>query len=165
MTDLKKLKQLIKLMVDNDLTELNIENETDKIRLKRKVEGEVIGGGVVYGGGGVPMQNVTSGNVGGGAMVPAEVPMNPPAEVEKEEKLLEITSPMVGSFYTASSPDTKDFVVIGDAVNESTVVCLVEAMKVYNEIKAEVKGTIVKRLVENGQAVEFGQPLYLVKPN
>ena len=71
---------------------------------------------------------------------------------------------MVGTFYTAASPDAAAFVKVGDAVDKETVVCIVEAMKVFNEIKAETSGKIEKILVENGQAVEFGQPLFLVKP-
>jgi len=75
-----------------------------------------------------------------------------------------IDSPMVGTFYTASSPDAKPFASVGDHVDTESVVCIVEAMKVFNEIKAETSGTITKVLVENGQAVEFGQPLYVIKP-
>ncbi|QQE12294.1 acetyl-CoA carboxylase biotin carboxyl carrier protein [Planctomycetota bacterium] len=161
MTDLKKLKQLVKLMVDNDLTELDIEGENDKVKLKRKIGEDVQI---------IPAQGIMP-QAHAAPMVPAHAPVQPPAPVAPEaeasadEGLLEITSPMVGSFYTASSPDAKDFISIGDAVTESSVVCIVEAMKVFNEIKAEVKGTVVKRLVENGQAVEFGQPLFLVKPD
>ncbi|QDU34222.1 Acetyl-CoA biotin carboxyl carrier [Poriferisphaera corsica] len=160
MTDLKKLKQLVKLMVDNDLVELDIEGESDKVKLKRK-----IGNDVQF----VNAQQAMTQMPAASQMVPAAPasPVSPPAVVAaaEEENLLEIISPMVGSFYTASSPDAKDFISIGDSVTESSVVCIVEAMKVFNEIKAEVKGTVVKRLVENGQAVEFGQPLFLVKPD
>ena len=163
MTDLKKLKQLVKLMVDNDLVELDIEGENDKVKLKRK-----IGNDIQF----VNAQQAMSPMPTASPLVPAAPApaVNPPAVTTPEpaaqdENLLEITSPMVGSFYTASSPDAKDFITIGDSVTESSVVCIVEAMKVFNEIKAEVKGTVVKRLVENGQAVEFGQPLFLVKPD
>ncbi|WP_432797212.1 acetyl-CoA carboxylase biotin carboxyl carrier protein [Poriferisphaera sp. WC338] len=162
MTDLKMLKQLVKLMVDNDLTELDIEGDEDKVKLKRKIGGDV---------------QMVAAPPAGQVMMPAAqapVPMPsaaapaPAASMETpaaDEGLIEVTSPMVGSFYTAPSPDAKDFVNIGDNVGENSVVCLIEAMKVFNEIKSEVKGTVVKRLVENGQAVEFGQPLFLVKPS
>ena len=72
---------------------------------------------------------------------------------------------MVGTFYSAANPDSPPFVSVGENVSADTVVCLVEAMKVFNEIKAEASGTITKCLVENGQAVEFGQPLFMIKPN
>ena len=165
MTDLKTLKQLVKLMVDNDLVELDIEGEEEKVKLKRKVAGDVQmvaapAGQMMMPAAGMPQQVVPA-----PAPQPTSLPAEVPAPTAADEGLLEITSPMVGSFYTAPSPDAKDFVNIGDSVGESSVVCLIEAMKVYNEIKSEVKGTIVKRLVENGQAVEFGQPLFLVKPN
>jgi len=76
-----------------------------------------------------------------------------------------IESPMVGTFYTAANPDSPPFVEIGAKVNEDTVVCIIEAMKIFNEIKAECSGTIQKVLVKNADSVEFGQPLFLVKPD
>jgi acetyl-CoA carboxylase biotin carboxyl carrier protein len=81
-----------------------------------------------------------------------------------EEKLHEIKSPMVGTFYAAPSPDAKPFVTVGSVVSDETDVCVIEAMKVFNNVKAECKGTIAKILVNNGQAVEFNQVLFLVKP-
>lgn len=83
---------------------------------------------------------------------------------QKTENLHKITSPMVGTFYAAPNPDADPYVTIGSKVKENTVVCIVEAMKLFNEIEAEVKGEIVDILVENGQLVEYGQPLFLVKP-
>ena len=78
--------------------------------------------------------------------------------------LIAIKSPMVGTFYAAATPDAKPFVSVGSRVDEETDVCIIEAMKVFNNIKAETRGTIAKVLVTNGQTVEFGQPLFLVKP-
>ena len=80
------------------------------------------------------------------------------------EKLPVVKSPMVGTYYSASSPDAEPYVKVGDHVTEESVVCIIEAMKVFNPIPAEVSGTIAKVLVTNGQVVEYGQPLFLVKP-
>ncbi|MFA8438833.1 acetyl-CoA carboxylase biotin carboxyl carrier protein [Pueribacillus sp. YX66] len=82
----------------------------------------------------------------------------------QETNLLKIESPMVGTFYAAPSPEEPPYVQIGDKVKEDSIVCIVEAMKLFNEIEAEMKGEIVEILVENGQLVEYGQPLFLVKP-
>ncbi|PWG67687.1 acetyl-CoA carboxylase biotin carboxyl carrier protein, partial [Enterobacter mori] len=82
---------------------------------------------------------------------------------KQDENLHKITSPMVGTFYASSSPEAGPYVTAGSKVNENTVVCIVEAMKLFNEIEAEVKGEIDEVLVENGQLVEYGQPLFLVK--
>lgn len=86
-----------------------------------------------------------------------------PAVVAEDENLHKIVSPMVGTFYAASSPDAGPYVKVGDKVNNESIVCIVEAMKLMNELEAEVEGEIVKVLVENGQLVEYGQPLFLVK--
>jgi acetyl-CoA carboxylase biotin carboxyl carrier protein len=94
---------------------------------------------------------------GGGSAAPA-----PP--VDEEAGLKPIKSPMVGTFYAAPSPDAKPFVNVGSKVDEESDVCVIEAMKVFNNIKAELRGTIAKILVQSGQAVEFGQTLFLVKP-
>jgi acetyl-CoA carboxylase biotin carboxyl carrier protein len=83
----------------------------------------------------------------------------------EEAGLTPIKSPMVGTFYSAASPDAKPFVSVGSAVDEETDVCVIEAMKVFNNIKAECRGTIAKVLVGNGQTVEFGQTLFLVRPD
>ena len=80
-----------------------------------------------------------------------------------DEGLVAIKSPMVGTFYTAANPDSEPFVKIGATVGKDTVVCIIEAMKVFNEIRAEVSGVVTKMLVQNGQVVEFNQPLFMVK--
>lgn len=95
---------------------------------------------------------------------PAAAKPAPQVTANEEDGLHKITSPMVGTFYAAPAPDADPYVKAGDKVGDSTVVCIVEAMKLMNEIEAEVKGEIVKVLVENGQLVEYGQPLFLVKP-
>ena len=152
MTDLKTLKLYIKLMVDNDLTELDLEGEGEKIRLKRA--------------GGIPEVQLVSAPVQAAptpaqTATPAEAA---PAEGTEASPEHTINSPMVGTFYAAPSPDAKPFVGVGDTVGEDSVICIIEAMKVFNEVKAEKPGTIVRSLVENGQSVEFGQPLFELKP-
>ena len=92
-------------------------------------------------------------------------PSAPSTTSTEESNLHPIKSPMVGTFYASSGPDAKPFVSVGSTVDEDTDVCIIEAMKVFNNIKAEVRGTISKILVSNGETVEFGQPLFLVKPS
>jgi len=151
--DLKNLKALIKLMVDNGLTEVDLKDpQGESIRLKR---------------GGDAIQYVTAPQSYG----PPQ-PLAPPQSAAGtdakpsggDEGLITIASPMVGTFYASPSPDAAPFVNIGDRISDESVVCLIEAMKVFNEIKAETSGTIHSMLVASGQAVEFGQPLFKVRP-
>jgi acetyl-CoA carboxylase biotin carboxyl carrier protein len=147
-SDVKKIEKIIALMKENDLVEVEISHGDDKICLKRQqVQVPTFTG--------VPMLSPN-------AMAAAGPGLPPPSQ---DESLPVIPSPLVGTFYTAASPDTKPYVTIGTHVDPSTVVCIIEAMKVMNEIKAETSGTIVAMLVENGAAVEYGQPLYRVRPN
>ena len=153
MIDPKTLKQLVRLMVEHDLTELDLQEEGQKVSIKRGL-GQSPQVSVMP----APAAPVAS-PAGPGS---AGTSNAPPAAAD--EGLTPIESPMVGTFYSASSPDAKPFVSVGDTVDEDTVVCIIEAMKVFNEIKAGVKGTIAKTQVSNGQAVEYGQPLFHVKP-
>lgn len=157
MIDLKKLEKLVALMVENDLTEIDLADEKENVTIRR---GNAPGAG--YG----PVQVVQpaaapattaapAAPASAGAATPPSAP--PPAAGPT------IDSPMVGSFYAASSPDAPDFVKVGDKVGPDTVVCIVEAMKVFNEIKAEKAGTIAKILVSNGDPVEYGQALFELK--
>jgi acetyl-CoA carboxylase biotin carboxyl carrier protein len=147
-TDTRRVKELIGLMADNGLTEIELVEDKSRIVLKR--------------GGPVTAQPAATVSVPVAVAAPvagqAEVPAAP------VEKFAEIKSPMVGTFYTAASPEADPYVSVGSAVGDHTVVCIIEAMKVFNEIRAETNGTIVKMLVQNGQSVEFGQPLFLVRP-
>ncbi|MEM6332741.1 MAG: acetyl-CoA carboxylase biotin carboxyl carrier protein [Planctomycetota bacterium] len=157
MTDLKTLRQLIKLMVDNDLTELDLEEGSEKIRLTRRDGTPVVQAAPIA----APMAPPVA-----AAPAPTGAPPAPAApEADDDADLDAIKSPMVGTCYLAPSPEADAFVNVGDRVSADTVVCLVEAMKVFNEIKAETSGTIEKVLVENGQAVEYDQPLYRVRPD
>ncbi len=159
MIDMKKIRDLVKLMITNDLTELDLECDGERITLKRgpgqsSVHFVAPPQAVVSNGGGVAEPP----DGGGGAD-------RPPAEPASASDGSTIASPMVGTYYAAPSPDAKPFISVGDRVGPETVVCIIEAMKVFNEIKAEASGTIQKVLVENGQAVEFGQALFEVKPS
>ncbi len=149
LVDLQALRQLIELMGENDLVELEYEYGDLAVRLSKRTNPAPIAA------------------VPAAAAQPAE--QGPPVTAEAAEAAndqhLKITSPMVGTFYWSAGSDAKQFVLAGDTVNPDTVVCLIEAMKVFNEIKAGVSGTISKVCVENEAAVEFDQVLFLVEPN
>lgn len=149
-SDVKKIEKLIALMKENDLVEVEIAHGDDKICLKRQ---QAMAAGMTT----FPM-------AGAPPMAVGQIPGQPPAE-EPADTLPAIASPLVGTFYPAPSPDSDAFVEIGAHVDPGTVVCIIEAMKVMNEIKAETSGTIVERLVDDGAAIEFGQPLYRVRPD
>lgn len=156
--DLRKIKKLIDIMKENELVEVEIKHGDDKIFLKRSEGQQVFGG--------MPLMRLEP----GAAPVSheAENLANQPSAAQPdagEEDLTEIISPIVGTFYAKPSPDSKPYVDVGKSVGPQTVVCIIEAMKVLNEIKAETSGTIVEVLVTNGQAVEYGQPLFKVKPD
>ena len=155
-TDLEKIKELVELMISKDLVEIEIIDGENKIHLKRPQSG-------------VP--TVTQVPI---ATAPA-VQAAPAAQTEdaKEqacggeevEGLTEIKSPIIGTFYSSASPESDPFVTIGTRVEPETIVCIVEAMKVMNEIKAETTGTIVEELCKAGQAVEYGQAIFKVRPD
>jgi len=140
---IEDIKQLVELMVANDLSELNVTDGDTKISLKR-------------GAGEAPGITTVS--------LPVGAPAEAPPQAEPAEELIEIRSPMVGTFYPAPSPDSEPFVACGDSVDTEAVVCIIEAMKVMNEIKADCDGTIVEICVKNIQPVEFGQVLFRVRP-
>jgi acetyl-CoA carboxylase biotin carboxyl carrier protein len=147
--DVGLLEQIVKLMSCNDLNTVDVRDGERRIVLKR---------GAVAAPAGYTVTQMAPAPVAAAPAAPAA-----PA-VEAEPKLTPIKSPMVGTFYAASSPDAKPFVQVGTQVDEETDVCIIEAMKVFNNIKAECRGSIAKILVTNGQAVEFGQVLFMVKP-
>ena len=151
--DLEEIKQVIALMKKNELAEFELEREGFKIRIKRGLNGgthvETIPAAPTQV---IPVPVVAA------PVAPTPIPTPPPAA-----DAIEIKSPMVGTFYRSPSPDAAPFVEVGAQVNEDTVVCVIEAMKVMNEIKAEIKGVIAEVLVENSKAVEFGQPLFRVR--
>jgi len=156
--DVNLLQSMVELMSANDLNTVDVRDGDKRVILKR---------------GAVVVQQAMS------AAAPAHYAHAPSASAPsasspaaaaasaaeaEDAKLVAIKSPMVGTFYSAASPDAKPFVSVGTRVDEETDVCIIEAMKVFNNIKAETRGTIAKVLVDNGETVEFGQTLYLVKP-
>jgi acetyl-CoA carboxylase biotin carboxyl carrier protein len=149
--NLEEIQKLLALMRENDLLEVEIEEEGRKVRLKKK--GDVSCAAPVPAFANAPAP---------GAAPHASPP--PPAAPAADAGLLTIHSPMVGTFYRSAKPDAEAFVEAGDEVAEDTVLCIIEAMKVMNEIKAEMKGRVERILAENGEAVEFGQPLFLIRP-
>jgi acetyl-CoA carboxylase biotin carboxyl carrier protein len=153
--NLEELKELIDLMVANDLVEVEIANGENKVHLKRPQAQQTVVHGM--------MPSVMPVHTGMAAVAaPAAAAPAAPAE---EAGLIDIKSPIVGTFYAAPSPDSESYVKTGSDVNAETVVCIIEAMKVMNEIKAECSGTIVKILATNGKAVEYGQVLFKVRPH
>ena len=153
--DLKDIKAIIDLMKKNSVSEFELEKQDFKIRLKRGTNG----GGTVS-----TTFDETSVLAYAPAAVsgPAAVPALPVAPVNTE---LDVKSPMIGTFYRAPSPESASYIEVGAEVNPDTVVCIIEAMKVMNEIKAEIKGVITQVMVENAKPVEFGQPLFKVRPS
>ena len=152
--DLKKMKKLIDLMKENDLVEVEIKHGDDKILLKRSSPQQQIMTAI-------PMNTAAA---HGSGMVQTTAAGSEHVK-EQDDGLVEITSPLVGTFYATPSPDSEPFVEAGTKIEPQTVVCIIEAMKVMNEIKAEISGTIVKIEVSSGQAVEYGQVLFKVKPD
>jgi acetyl-CoA carboxylase biotin carboxyl carrier protein len=150
--DLKDIKELIALMRKNDLSVFKLEQEGFKITLKRGHD---------------PI--ITTATVGAHAALPAPVasvaaPTTPGASAPPSgEKLKEVTSPMVGTFYSAASPDAQPFIKPGQEIQVGTVVCIIEAMKVMNEIKSEVAGIVVEAVAENSKPVQYGQVLFRVR--
>lgn len=144
--NLKEIKEIINLMNENELTEIELERDGLKIKLKKRsgqIEQMV-----------TSIQQVSSQEAVSANMQPAS----------KTEELIEIKSPMVGTFYRASSPESMPFIDVGSEVQPEKVVCIIEAMKLMNEIKSEIRGIVKEILVENGRPVEFGQVLFRVHP-
>jgi acetyl-CoA carboxylase biotin carboxyl carrier protein len=157
LVDLKDIKAIIDLMRKNSISEFELERQDFKIKLKRGANG---GGAAaaedapVY----LPPQVALP-------VMPAAVPAPaPPAAPVVNPSELEIKSPMIGTFYRSPSPESAAYVEVGTEVNPETVVCIIEAMKVMNEIKAEVKGVVTQIMVDNAKPVEFGQPLFKIRP-
>ncbi len=154
--ELKDIKAIIDLMKKNSITEFELEEKDSKLRLKRGING------------GVPaVQNEDAAPITQmSAPVPIlPMPVPPQAAVSPVNTgEIDIKSPMIGTFYRSPSPEAASYVEIGTEVSPETVVCIIEAMKVMNEIKSEVKGVITQMLLENGKPVEFGQPLFKVRP-
>ncbi len=146
MFKINEIKEIVDLINDSNIKEFELEYEGTKIKLKKQSE-SVVGINPVAVQNNEPVIDTSIKMVG----------------KSQNDKYLQIKSPMVGTFYKSSSPEAEAYVKVGDKVNENSVICIVEAMKLFNEIKAEVNGEIVEILAQEGQLVEYGQPLFLVK--
>ena len=147
--DVRKIRRLVELMKEHDLGEIDLRQGDTRIQLRRGLSGAVQVSGAPAA-------------VFAAPSAAAEAAKPQAAAAPADEKLTVIKSPMVGTFYAAPDPDSPPYVKVGDHVGPETTVCIVEAMKVFNQIPAEVSGKIVAVLVENGEPVEFGQPLFKV---
>jgi acetyl-CoA carboxylase biotin carboxyl carrier protein len=157
--ELKDIKALIDLMKKNDLSVFEMEKDGFKLKLQKNA-GDAAGIAVATGPFSAPPPQVV---VQAPAAAAVSGPAAAPAAQEKGRQLREILSPMVGTFYRASAPESPPFVDIGREITDESVVCIIEAMKVMNEIKAETKGTIAEIVAENGKPVQFGQVLFRVR--
>ena len=148
MLNIKEIKEMIQLMNENNLTELEIEKEDMKIRLKKGASGSI--------------EAVSSEGVSQAAQ-PVREKAPAPSPVPAAAPKTIIRSPMVGTFYASPAPDAPPFIQAGSTIEVGKVICIIEAMKLMNEIKAEVRGKIAEVLVNNGDPVEFGQPLFSIE--
>lgn len=146
--NIKEIKEMIALMNENNLLELEIEREGMRIRLKKISPG-------------------TESTLSGPIIVEKQAIMQP-AKEEKPPKVIsetiEIKAPMVGTFYRSPSPEAPPYVEVGQLIEPGQIICIIEAMKLMNEIKSEIKGKIIEILVDNAEPVEFGQPIFLIEP-
>jgi acetyl-CoA carboxylase biotin carboxyl carrier protein len=143
--DLDLVKKIIKIAEEADISGLAVEQAGFRVEVKR--EKQVIAA--------VPQQNIVH------QSTPSTAPSK--SKQEEEEGVTAITAPMVGTFYRSPSPDSSPYVEVGDRVEPGKTVCIIEAMKLFNEIESEIRGEVVKALVENGQPVEYGQKLFLIR--
>lgn len=155
--DIKQIQELVKLINKTSIGEITIEEDGRKITIKQKKD---------------PVQHINVAASGApvysqapAANTAAAAPPAPKADTPKTDNLITIKSPMIGTFYRQQGPGKPIFVNVGDEVSAGKVVCIIEAMKLFNEIESEVKGTIVKVLVEDASPVEYDQPLFLVDPS
>ncbi len=146
--DVDRVRSLVELMIEHGLTEVDLRQHGSTVRLKRETQPAV---------GAAPAPMI--------AAAPVVASSAPPAAAADDSDLLVIKSPMVGTYYGRPKPDADAFVKVGQTISPDTTVCIIEAMKVFNDIAAEVSGTIVAILVEDEEPVEFGKPLMKVRPN
>lgn len=157
MFTIAELKELIEAMDQSALTELALEQDNQKLKLKKEQQVTVAES--------VTTQTPTQVIRDAVSSAPVQQPVNDetPAEADKKDYDYVMKSPMVGTFYLTSSPDSDPFVSVGDMVKDNTTVCIIEAMKLFNEIEAEVDGEIIEILAKNGELVEYNQPLFGIK--
>lgn len=155
--DLKEIQTLIKFVSESGVDEVDIEKKDFKISIRKAAP-------VVTAAPQVIQATIPAAPAVAAAPAAPAAPATPAAAPVAEDKLITIKSPMIGTFYRSSSPEKPAFVNVGDEIKSGTVVCIVEAMKLFNEIESEVSGRIVKILVDNATPVEYDQPLFLVEP-
>ena len=156
--NLKEIKELIEVLKDTDVTELELEKAGTRIMIKKGAEGRVP----------VLVEHVTPAISHEAVSLPGPAPqLQPPSDAGREDaqkSYVVVTSPIVGTFYRSPSPETAVYVEVGDVVKKGQILCIIEAMKLMNEIEAEVSGKVVEIVVENAQPVEYGQPLFHIEP-
>jgi oxaloacetate decarboxylase alpha subunit len=157
--NLKELKELIDMLKNTDISEVEIERSGVKVRLRKggDVSYHPVMPRMEY-----PPAAIVAPSVTEAEKAPAAAPAPAPAAAASNQ--VKVTSPIVGTFYRSSSPDKPAYVEIGDTVKKGQVLCIIEAMKLMNEIESEAAGKVVQVLVENGQPVEYGQPLFVIEP-
>lgn len=154
----KEIKELIDILDQSSLTEINIEDKTNVVNLKKEKETEIITPQISSQ---QPVQQYAAPSEAPAQSAPSTQDSEASAQVDDDAQT--ITAPMVGTFYKSPSPEENPYVQVGDKVSNDTTVCILEAMKLFNEIQAEISGEITEILVEDGQMVEYGQPLFKVK--
>ena len=152
----KEIKNMIDFIAKSGLAEVNIETEAFKIEVKRDAKATVVS---------APATALAPVAAASAAAPATELPATPAPATDNSSKYVEIKSPMIGTFYRSPNPEDPSFVNVGDSISVGDKVCIVEAMKLFNEIESEISGTIVKVLVENSSPVEYDQPLFLVDPS
>ena len=162
MIDMRKLKELIRLMTANELLELDLRDKDEQVTIRRP---NIHSAPQIMQAPAGLAQAVTMAAPAVAQSAAPTAPSKPAAPIDDTAGLIKIESPMVGTFYASVSPDKPSFVSIGASVGPNSVVCLIEAMKIFNEINAGTTGTIEKILVKSGDAVEFGQAIFLVRPS
>jgi len=151
--EIKDIKRIVQLMKDNDLTEFSMKDDDIELAMKRGSDQQIV------------MAAAPVAMAPAAAAPVAAAPAAAAPAIDEDDGLIEIPSPIVGTFYRKPAPDADPFVQVGTEVSEETVVCVIEAMKVMNEIKAEVKGVIKKILIDDATPVQYGQTLFLVEPS
>ncbi len=160
----KELKELIEFLIEKDIAEFELERGDVKVRIKRAGEHTVIHAGAEPRFYAVPPAPRAAGEVGTVPVAASPAAAAVPPAPAAEENLHMVKSPIVGTFYEAPSPGAPPFVKVGDQVEVGQVLCIVEAMKLLNEIECDVAGEIVKKMASNGQPIEYGQELFAIRP-
>lgn len=161
--EFKQIQELIKIINKSNISELSVEEGEFKITIKQAQPSEAQY--VVHAAPAMPMQQVAPQAAPAAAAQPQAAPATTPAAAPaNNDKLVTVKSPMIGTFYRSPSPDKPPFVNVGDEIKQGEPICIIEAMKLFNEIESEVTGKIVKVLIDDASPVEYDQPLFLVEP-